>query len=72
MAESFLSVSDVAKLIGVKAPTLSRYRLPEPDALIGIAGRPVRGWRRETIEEWNANRPGKGGRPRTQTQNPQD
>ena len=38
-------------------------KLPEPDVLIGR----TRGWLPETIDEWNARRPGRGvggGRPR--------
>jgi hypothetical protein len=56
-------------MIGVLPATLSRYRLPEPDAMIGT----VRGWRPATINEWNASRPGRGvggGRPRTEPKHP--
>lgn len=38
-------------------------RMPEPDAYIGR----TRGWKTETIDAWNAARPGRGvggGRPR--------
>ncbi|RRD59269.1 XRE family transcriptional regulator [Leucobacter sp. OH1287] len=52
----YLSRSEVAELLGVKPDTLNRYKLPEPDAMIGRA----RGWLPETIEEWDANRPGNG------------
>lgn len=48
----YLSRSEVAARIGVKPDTLSRYRLPEPDALIGT----VRGWLPATIDGWHANR----------------
>lgn len=54
----YLSMAEVADRIGVKPGTLSRYRLPEPDAV--IAGR--RGWLPDTIDQWNANRPGRGAR----------
>lgn len=43
-------------MLGVKPDTLNRYNLPEPDAMIGRA----RGWLPETIEAWNASRPGRG------------
>ena len=56
MSERFLSVTEFAHRIGVKPATMSRYKLPEPDAWIGK----VRGWRVETIDTWNANRPGPG------------
>ena len=52
----YLSRSEVAARIGVKPDTLSRYKLPEPDATIGS----VRGWLPETVDAWNAQRPGKG------------
>lgn len=54
----YLSMAEVAERIGVKPPTLSRYRLPEPDAVIGSR----RGWLPDTIDAWNANRPGRGAR----------
>ena len=47
----------------VKNPAAKGYNLPEPDALIGA----TRGWLPETIDRWNAARPGRGvggGRPR--------
>ncbi|KFJ02598.1 hypothetical protein THER5_2051 [Bifidobacterium thermacidophilum subsp. thermacidophilum] len=34
----------------------SAYRLPEPDATIGR----TQGWKRQTVETWNAARPGRG------------
>lgn len=52
----YLSRSEVAERIGVKPSTLNRYRLPEPDAFVGRA----RGWLPETIDAWNAARPGSG------------
>lgn len=61
--EHYLGVTDVAKLLGIAKGAVSNYKLPEPDAMIGKA----RGWKLETIETWNANRPGRGvggGRPR--------
>lgn len=61
MPERFLSLKEVAELIGVKPATLARYRLPEPDAFIGQ----TRGWRQATIEKWNAARPGRGWRKGT-------
>lgn len=60
----YLSRADVAERLGVKPDTLSRYKLPAPDAMIGT----TRGWLAETIDEWNAARPGRGvggGRPKT-------
>lgn len=53
---STLSRKEVAEVIGVTPGALSRYNLPEPDAFIGE----TRGWRRDTIDAWNAARPGRG------------
>ena len=52
----YLSRSEVAELIGVKSATLSRFKLPEPDAYIG----PIQGWLPETIDAWSTDRPGRG------------
>lgn len=54
--QTFLSRTEVAERIGVLNGTLSRYKLPEPDAMIGT----TRGWTPETIDAWNSSRPGKG------------
>lgn len=55
----YLSRPEVAARIGVAPDTLNRYKLPEPDAQIGV--RQV-GWLPETIDAWNAARPGRGWR----------
>ena len=63
MTERFLSLKEVGERLGVKNPAAKGYNLPEPDALIGA----TRGWLPETIDRWNAARPGRGvggGRPR--------
>ncbi|UOQ60399.1 XRE family transcriptional regulator [Leucobacter rhizosphaerae] len=52
----YLGRSEFAAHIGVAVGTLSRYTLPEPDAMIGR----TQGWLVETIDAWNASRPGKG------------
>jgi len=59
----YMSLTEIADYIGVKPATLGRYKLPEPDAMIGS----TRGWNEANIYGWNANRPGKGagaGRPK--------
>ncbi len=60
MAVHYLSLTEIAKQLGITPGGLSNYKLPEPDALIGK----TRGWLPETIEKWQAERPGHGGRPR--------
>lgn len=49
----YLSRTEVAKLLGLAPSTLSRYRLPEADVIVGD----VRGWSETTILEWHAARP---------------
>lgn len=63
MTTEYLSFTQLAERIGVKTGALGHYKLPQPDALIGR----TRGWLPDTIDQWNANRPGRGvggGRPR--------
>ena len=63
MTIEYLSVTDVSKRLGISTAAVSAYKLPQPDALIGR----TRGWLPETIDQWNAQRPGRGvggGRPR--------
>lgn len=55
--ERYLSRTELADRIGVKPDTLGRYKLPEPDAMIGT----TRGWTVETVDAWNAARPRKPG-----------
>lgn len=50
----YLSRPEVAERVGVAKDTLNRYRLPPPDAQIGV--RQV-GWLPETIDAWDAARP---------------
>ena len=57
---TYLSRTEVAARIGVKVPTLARYNLPAPDAVIGTTGRGTKGWLPETIDAWDAARPGSG------------
>ncbi|EJZ15786.1 hypothetical protein MFORT_02714 [Mycolicibacterium fortuitum subsp. fortuitum DSM 46621 = ATCC 6841 = JCM 6387] len=56
MTLRYLSRAEVAERIGVAPSTLSRYKLPEPDAMVGT----VRGWLPETVDAWSASRPGRG------------
>ena len=56
MTEHFLSVSDVASVLGVGRGTVNTYinrgSFPDPDALIGD----YRGWRLETIKGYMEGR----------------
>ena len=63
MATEYLGVKQVAERLGITSGGLLNLKLPEPDAMIGR----TRGWLPETIDGWNAKRPGRGvggGRPR--------
>lgn len=53
-----LSRKEVAERIGISPDSLSRYRLPDPDGVIGT----TRGWLPETIDTWIEERPGRGAR----------
>jgi len=56
MTERYLSITEVAALLGVKSTSMQRYELPKADALIGR----TRGWKKETIVAWMSARPGQG------------
>ncbi|WEV52770.1 hypothetical protein [Bifidobacterium sp. ESL0704] len=60
MTEHYLSAADVARELGISRSALATYRMPEPDVIVGRS----RGWKPQTIAEWQAARPGHGGRPR--------
>lgn len=64
--QQYLSLSDLARRVGITRNTASSYSqknlLPKPDAFIGLGDKAVRGWLPETVDEWQANRPGRGAR----------
>lgn len=67
--QQFLSTAQFAERIGVVASAMGRYKLPPADAIVGpvnedgtIPRGTVRGWLPDTIDRWNANRPGRGAR----------
>lgn len=63
MTEYYMGVKQVAEHLGITPGGLLNLKLPEPDACIGR----TRGWKTETIDAWNASRPGRGvggGRPK--------
>lgn len=62
VTKRYLSRMQFAARIGVKPASLSRYKLPTPDVIVGPDTRPVQGWTEETIDKWNAARPGRGSR----------
>lgn len=53
----FMGRAEVAAYLGLKSVrSLTRIKLPPPDVLVG----PHKGWTEETIDKWNASRPGRG------------
>lgn len=61
MTTEYLGIKQVSERLGVA--NAASYDLPEPDVTIGR----TRGWLTDTIDQWNAQRPGRGvggGRPR--------
>lgn len=53
----YLGRAEVAQYLGLASvASLSRLKLPPPDAMIG----PHRGWLPSTIDTWNETRPGRG------------
>lgn len=66
MTTRYLSLSDFAERVGLSTNTLSSYSAkgltPDPDVMIGLGDRAVRGWTVETIDEWVTARPGRGAR----------
>ncbi|TLK56549.1 transcriptional regulator [Glutamicibacter sp. V16R2B1] len=68
MTIRYLTIAGIASRLGISPTSAKKYaddgRLPEPDAVTGDGPRAVRGWLPETIDAWNATRPGHGGRPR--------
>ncbi|MFY9263238.1 MAG: transcriptional regulator [Actinomycetaceae bacterium] len=62
MTTYYLSTSQAAEHLGIKPGTFRSYLqkglTPEPDAYVGNAA----GWLPQTIDEWNAARPGRGAR----------
>lgn len=66
MTIHYLTVAGIANRLGISPTTAKKYadegRLPEPDAVTGDGPKSVRGWLPATIDAWNANRPGRGGR----------
>ncbi|MED5815223.1 hypothetical protein VST63_22920 [Mycolicibacterium sp. 050232] len=67
--DRYLSQSQVEEYLKLARGSLSRIKLPPPDAVIGpinedgtVPRGSIRGWLRETIDEWQRNRPGRGSR----------
>lgn len=66
MPVEYMSLAGVAERLGIAASTAKKYldekRLPEPDVKIGAGSRWTYGWSSETVDAWQASRPGRGAR----------
>ena len=65
---NYLTVNGIARRFGLSPHTIKSYitreTFPAPDASIG-AGKAIKyGWLPQTVDNWQANRPGKAGRPK--------
>lgn len=65
MTIRYLSLAGLAARAGISHQTARTYqrdnRLPAPDAIIGDGGG-THGWLPETVDAWQAARPGRGAR----------
>lgn len=52
MTEYYMSVSDIARMLGLTRANIATIKMPEPDVVVGRA----RGWKKETILEWDKER----------------
>lgn len=68
MAKKYLSSAGAASHLGLSPSTVATYRargiFPPPNVIIGEGKAQVFGWSKETLDIWQANRPGKAGRPK--------
>lgn len=66
MTTEYLGTAAVAERVGLAVATIRSYILkdimPEADVTITTPSGPLRGWSPETIDAWQAARPGRGAR----------
>jgi len=65
----YLNVAQVEEHLGLGRGSLSKIKLPAADVIVGPVNEDgtlprgtARGWTVETIDAWNAKRPGRGAR----------
>lgn len=56
MAIRYLTTSEAAARCGITVSTWNRYKTPPEDAITGK----IKGYLPQTVDEWNARRPGQG------------
>nr|DAZ27829.1 MAG TPA: Pyocin activator protein PrtN [Caudoviricetes sp.] len=68
MAKKYFSSAGAARHLGLSPSTVATYRargiFPPPNVIIGEGKAQVFGWSQETLDHWQATRPGKPGRPK--------
>lgn len=69
VSQVYLNRAQVEHRLGLALGSLSKIAMPVPDAIVGpvnpdgtIPRGTVRGWLPETVDKWNAHRPGRGAR----------
>ena len=66
MTTEYLGTAAVAQRAGLTVATVRSYirkgLLPDADVIITTPSGPLRGWAPETIDAWQASRPGQGAR----------
>lgn len=66
MPTEYLGTAAVADRLGLTTPTIRSYILkdlmPDADVIIITPSGPLRGWSPETVDAWQASRPGQGAR----------
>lgn len=66
MPTEYLGTAAVAERVGLAVPTVRSYirkgLMPDADVIITTPSGPMRGWAPETIDAWQASRPGQGAR----------
>ena len=66
MPTEYLGTAAAAKRLGLSVATVRSYILkglmPAADVVISTPSGPLRGWAPETIDAWQAARPGRGAR----------
>lgn len=66
MTTEYLGTAAVAERVNLTVSTIRSYILkgliPAPDVVITTPSGPLRGWSPETVDAWQASRPGQGAR----------
>lgn len=76
MTITYMGMTAIAERTGLSVNTVKSYLrkdlLPAPDAVIESPTGQIRGWTRETIDDWMSSRPGRGNRTRSREKSPRE